>query len=508
MHSWFGGRRGGTYRAGNSVAGMEQSVAAKILDRQRADTIEAISHSAEWSASVAMMLQQLGDTSIQQDFINRECITGINTGGVLIGTGEVLVMLGAINDLLHPPWSPSSDERRSRAQARGYHLSRLVLGSEEEFEIPWQYGLCSNISYKVVYELLCNLLNSSYWKNREVSSGTGATKQSKNAGRRKKKVLNNSAVATATKPPTVVSVALAQVGGCADAPERLVDVGGRKPPPMGRVHSGHVGRLGTLKCWFCRKPGHKKSVCFLRTRKCYACGVRGHIAQNCLEVGNTIKPVTSIDGRGEDSCNKEECISVALVSLQADHDMSSHSDVAVCRSQSSSLDRDGLSGCHHGTVDVGGMPSEPCDSISTISSCDSWPSYSSWSEPEAMEDRIRMYDDISLDDSFSDNIHSDHLPFPCQLSDTSDEISHASNLSESIEEEDTSRQVKSIMNCSFREEGNSGDIFDVEEMDRCAEECSFLDRVLAHAGNRVDCDRPSEDRRIPVVNLWKYHMGW
>ena len=504
MHLWFGGRRGGTYRAGNSVAGMEQSQAAKILDRQRADTIEAISHSAEWSASVAMMLQQLVDTSIQQDLIDGKVITGINTGGVLISTGEVLVMLGAINDLLHPPWSPSSDERQSRAQARGYHLSRLVLGSEEEFKIPWQYGLCSNISYKVAYELLHNLVNSSYWENREVSSGTGPTKQSKNASRRKKKVLKKSAVATATKPPTVVKVALAQVGGCADAPERLVDVGGRKPQPMGHVHSGQVGRLGKLKCWFCRKPGHRKSVCFLRKRKCYACGMRGHIAHNCFEVGNNLKPVTSIDV--EDGCKREKRVSVGLVSLQADCDMLlSHADVAVCSSQNSLLDRDGLSGCHRGTVDVGGVPSEPCDSVSSF---DSWPDFSSWSEPEAIEDRIRIYDDIPLDDSFLETAHTDYLPFAYQLSDTSEEFSNVSNLSEGIEEEETSRQVKSILDWSFREERNSGDIFDVEEMDRSAEGGSFLDKVLARAGNSVVSNRLNKDKRIPVVNFWKYHMGW
>ena len=55
------------YRAGNCVAGMEQSLAAKILDRQRADTIEAMSHSAEWSASVAMVLQQFVDPSTEID---------------------------------------------------------------------------------------------------------------------------------------------------------------------------------------------------------------------------------------------------------------------------------------------------------------------------------------------------------------------------------------------------------------------------------------------------------
>ena len=128
---------------------------------------------------------------------------------------------------------------------------------------------------------------------------------------------------------------------------------------MGRAHSGHVGRLGKLKCWFCRKPGHRKSVCFLRKRKCYACGVRGHIAQNCLEVSNNIKPVTSIDGCGEDGGNKARHLSVGLVSLQADCDMVlSHSNGAVCSSQSSSPDRDSLSGCHRGTVDVGGVLSE------------------------------------------------------------------------------------------------------------------------------------------------------
>ena len=119
------------YRAGNCVAGMEQSLAAKILDRQRADTIEAISHSVEWSASVAMVLQQFVDPSIQQDLIEGKVITGINTGGVLISPGEVLVLLRAINDLLHPPWSPSAEERQLRAQSRGYHVSRLLVCSHD-----------------------------------------------------------------------------------------------------------------------------------------------------------------------------------------------------------------------------------------------------------------------------------------------------------------------------------------------------------------------------------------
>ena len=51
--------------------------------------------------------------------------------------------------------------------------------------------------------------------------------------------------------------------------------------------------------------------------------------------------------------------------------------------------------------------------------------------------------------------------------------------------------MKSILDWSFREEDNSGDIFDVEESSK--ELCK---------------ENNSTDKWIPVVNLWKYHMGW
>ena len=146
------------------VAGMEQSLTVAILARQRADTIEAISQTAEWSASVAMVLQQLRDSSVQQDFISGKIVTGTNTG-------EVLVSLTALSDLFNPLWSTSVVERQARARARGLHIGRLLLESSEELKFPFQYGVHTAQTYAWWAKMLNSLVSSSYWdaRVREVS---------------------------------------------------------------------------------------------------------------------------------------------------------------------------------------------------------------------------------------------------------------------------------------------------------------------------------------------------
>ena len=111
---------------------MEWSWTIDVLARQRADTLAAIAHTAEWSASVAMVLQLMRDPSVQQDFLGGKIISGTNTG-------EVLVALSALGDLFNPSWSSGVVKRQVRAGARGYHISRLLVGSSEELRIPSGY---------------------------------------------------------------------------------------------------------------------------------------------------------------------------------------------------------------------------------------------------------------------------------------------------------------------------------------------------------------------------------
>ena len=197
---------------------MERSLTVEILARQRADTIEAISHTAEWSASVAMVLQQLGDSSVQQDFVEGKIVTGTNTG-------EVLVSLAALSDLFNPVWSASVVDRRVRAQARGLHMGRLLIESSEELKFPSQYGVQTARSYAWWAKMLSGLVNSSYWDDR-VSNGSSSsltahhTKLKPEAGgrMRKKGMCKEKRVNPCKVPGKTAVVALAQTLPCVDSP--------------------------------------------------------------------------------------------------------------------------------------------------------------------------------------------------------------------------------------------------------------------------------------------------
>ena len=496
-----------------------QGSMAAILARQRADTIEAIRYTVEWSASVAMVLQQLMNPSVQQDFIKGR-ITGTNAGGLLVSTGEVLGLVVALNDLFNPPWSTSAVKRQERAQARGYHVSQLIMESEENFDVPCGYGAVPKLTYRAVYSLLQDLVNSCYWgvgnikvgrmesPAGQVKSRSCQQKPKEKVWWRKGKAKKKSEVSVACKPKVPATVALVQLSNNMD-PYVTSAVDGEDCQQKVEVKAS-INRSGRMRCWFCRAMGHKKANCYMRKKRCSSCRRIGHIARYCPQ--NNL-PEFQEQGKsqaenqvvGPKEANKQ-IYNVGLVSVEDSSRLtpemtrSSSTVVTGCKSSGVKEHLDKQSGClalpGYDTV-LSGCSAEELEEVLP-------------SQQSRPVKGCSKYDDIPLDDSF-DSI--DYLPFG--LPPVAGRVGVKANIGEFSEERDKAGgdQVNSVLNWSLNEEDVShgsqdvgmpfaknhsvGDHFS-DEIPTCGELPSKSSKVVG-SGLR---------KRIPTVNLWKYHLEW
>ena len=485
---------------------------AAILARQRADTIEAISHTAEWSASVAMVLQQLLDPQVQQDFIAGKII-GTNAGGVLVNISEGLVMLGAINDIFHPPWSSSAVERRGRAQTRGYHVSLLLMESEQPFDIPGEYGAVPELTYRAVYNLLQGLIQSSYWEGGSVKTD-GSESQScylKPRSRqqqprdkvwrrqRKAQAVNKSEVSVACKPKVSSSVALVQVASNVE-PCVTSAVDGEDSQQKGKVNAS-IYRSGRIRCWFCRGMGHKKTNCLVRKKRCYSCQKLGHIARYCHS--KHISPELQVRGKFPAGSNvidqtgaNKQCYSVGLVSVK---DSSNLPPKSACLPPVLADVRDSFPEINEQLSSQSGCRMLPEVNTGVINCC---------TVTEGFEDHLPSqpstpYDDIPMDDSLSDFM--DYLPFG--LPPVANRACEETNTGDFYEDVDGGEdQASSVLDWSLQEDDN------VSHGSQTAgssltEVCRIGGKLLSDPSKEVGSASDLK-KRIPTVNLWKYHIGW